>query len=76
MANQNAGLHPIRNECVVKAAERNDVLFALVGQDLTSPAVVCEWIKLNIETAPPDKLRHALERALLMRENPQRKNAD
>lgn len=62
--------------CLEKARQRGDVAFTLVGQDLTSPAVLCEWIKLNIETAPPAKLRNALERALVMREIKIRKHAD
>jgi len=34
---------------------------------VTSPRVIAEWIKLNIETAPAVKLRDALENALEMR---------
>jgi hypothetical protein len=63
-------------ECLVKAHKRGDVMFTLVGQDHSAPAVLCEWIKLNIETAPPEKLRHALEKALAMRARPGRKTAD
>jgi hypothetical protein len=64
------------HECFEKARRRGDFTFTLVGQDQSSPAVIIEWIKQNIETAPAEKLRCALEDALLMRENPQRKTAD
>lgn len=62
--------------CLEKAMARGDETFTVVGQDLTSPAVICEWIKLNIETAPRAKLIHALERALVMRKTQNRKHAD
>lgn len=51
--------------CYDKAKD-DEPVFVLRAQDLTSPAVICEWIKLNIETAPHDKLRQALESALEM----------
>lgn len=41
--------------------------FTLREYDKTSPMVICEWIKLNIETAPASKLHDALESALRMR---------
>lgn len=47
-------------------AKPDEPVFVLRAQDLTSPTVICEWIKLNIETAPHDKLRQALESALEM----------
>jgi hypothetical protein len=62
--------------CLEKAKMRGDIAFTLVRQDLSSPTVICEWIKQNIETAPPAKLRNALERALSMRSYPRRKHAD
>lgn len=62
--------------CIRRARERGDEMFTLVGQDLSSPTVICEWIKQNIETAPPNKLKNALERALVMRETAHRKHAD
>ncbi len=60
-------------KCFEKAKQRGEQTFTLVGQDLSSPAVVVEWIKQNIETAPAEKLRCALEDALLMRETPKQK---
>jgi hypothetical protein len=59
-----------------KAQARGDETFTLVGRDQTSPKVICEWIKLNIETCPEDKLREALERAIKMRNIPSRRYAD
>lgn len=64
------------DKCYVKAKMRGEHTFTLVGQDRTSPSVVCEWIKQNIETAPPNKLRLALKDALEMRETRNRKAAD
>jgi hypothetical protein len=64
------------NICFSKAKERGDLTFTLVGQDRTSPIVICEWIKQNIETCPADKLREAFERAIAMRHLPRRKSAD
>ena len=63
-------------ECYAKAIERGDKTFTLVGQDLSSPRVICEWIKENIETAPKRKLEDALDRAIDMRNRPGRKQAD
>ena len=70
--------HLVENDiaCFTKAQARADVTFTLVGQDMTSPAVVCEWIKQNIETAPPQKLLVALEIAIAMRRTAHRKDAD
>jgi hypothetical protein len=62
--------------CFEKARTRGQQTFTLVAQDLTGPATIAEWIKLNIETAPAPKLRDALEDALRMREHPNRKHAD
>lgn len=60
------------NACAEKAAVRGDLTFTVVGQDLSSPQVICEWIKLNMENhhCPDEKLRHALEVALAMRAKP------
>ena len=62
--------------CFQKARARGDQTFTLVGQDRSSPKVICEWIKENIETAPEEKLVDALMDALAMRENSKRKHAD
>lgn len=59
-----------------RAATRGQRTFTLVEQDRTSPQTICEWIKLNIETAPPEKLTEALETAIAMRSFPHRKDAD
>jgi hypothetical protein len=63
-------------ECFDKAKQRGDATFTVVGQDFTAPATICEWIKLNIETAPPAKLYAALDRAITMRAQLNRKAAD
>lgn len=47
-------------------AAPDEPLFVLRAQDLSSPQVVLEWIRLNIETAPHSKLREAFECALKM----------
>jgi hypothetical protein len=64
------------NECFRKAQERGDVTFTVVGQDRSSPRVICEWIKENIETCSEDKLHEALNRAISMRNKQYRKVAD
>jgi hypothetical protein len=64
------------DSCYRKAKERGDQTFTLVAQDRSSPRVICEWIKENIETAPEEKLVDALLDALAMRCNPNRKSAD
>lgn len=62
--------------CFARAKARGQRTFTLVEQDLTSPSVIAEWVKLNIETAPPEKLHDALETAIAMRSWPDRKQAD
>ncbi len=64
------------NECFAKARKRGDQTFTLVGQDASSPSTICWWILQNIETCPAEKLRDALEDALLMRNTPTRRPAD
>jgi hypothetical protein len=64
------------NRCFRKAQERGDETFTLVGQDQSSPKVVCEWIKENIDTAPVSKLEEALYCAIEMRNAKNRKVAD
>lgn len=63
--------------CLSKAVARGDSCFTLVEQDLSSPRVICEWIKENIETAPLEKLQNALLRAFYMAHSGKpRKHAD
>ncbi len=64
------------DKCHEKGKREGMQMFTLLACDLTTPAVIAEWIKINIETAPEDKLRHALEDALRARKWPQRKYAD
>lgn len=62
--------------CFEKAQKNGEQTFTLRAQDQCSPEVVAYWILKNIETAPEDKLRHALEDAIRMRRWPKRKAAD
>lgn len=64
------------NECMRKAQLRGDLTFTVVGQDCTSPLIICEWIKQNILTCPSAKLFEALQRAIDMREHKTKKWAD
>jgi hypothetical protein len=66
----------VDGECFLRAKLRGDCTFTLVGQDISSTVVVCEWIKQNIETAPEEKLREALEFCLYARTKKNRKPAD
>lgn len=51
--------------CIQKAFD-NEMLFVLMARDETAPAVVMEWIKLNIGKQPEEKLREAFECAMTM----------
>ena len=62
--------------CFDKAQQRGDQTFTLVGRDMSSPCVICEWIKENIETCSEDKLHEALNRAIAMRDLDGRRAAD
>jgi hypothetical protein len=65
------------SKCYEKARERGQITFTLVEQDVTSTETICEWIKLNIWKAPPDKLAEALDAALEMVNSPlAKKTAD
>ena len=64
-----------------KADKLNLERFTLISVDWTAPITICEWIKLNITTQSPEKLREALECALemtheLKRYNPLTKKMD
>lgn len=62
--------------CFAKAQQRGQHTFTLVAQDISSPRTVAYWILENIEKAPAEKLREALEDALIMRAHPNRKVPD
>ncbi len=66
------------NDTIVhaRAKQRGQATFTLVEQDRTAPQTICHWITANIETAPEDKLRTALEAALKFRKHPNRKDPD
>ncbi len=59
-----------------KAKARGQRTFTLVEQDASTVKTIAHWIYLNIETAPPEKLREALDDCIAMREFPNKKNAD
>jgi hypothetical protein len=65
-------------DCFAKAKARGQKTFTLVEQDLSAPATIVEWIKINIQNdvTPDDKLRSALEDALEMRRWNSRKHPD
>jgi hypothetical protein len=73
---QKAKAREMDDGCYQRAKARGEQTFTLVAQDRTSPVVICEWIKQNIETCPAEKLVDALMDAIAMRENPNRKSAD
>lgn len=64
------------DSCFEKAKAQGQQRFTLIAQDKTAPRCIAFWILENIETAPEDKLRHALEDALRARKWPSRKLAD
>ena len=59
-----------------KAKARGQRTFTLVEQDASAVKTIAHWIYLNIETAPPEKLREALDDCIAMRYFPTKKNAD
>ena len=63
-------------DCYTRAKIRGEQTFTLVARDRSSPQVIVEWIKQNIETCPREKLMDALLDAIAMREHPNRKDAD
>ena len=62
--------------CFQRAQSRGQETFTLVEQDATAVKTIAHWISLNIETAPADKLRAALEDCIRWRDFPNKKNAD
>jgi hypothetical protein len=64
------------NRCFANAKKRNQRTFTLVEQDRTSVRTIAFWILENIERAPDEKLRQALEDCLAMRKFPHKKQAD
>jgi hypothetical protein len=61
--------------CIQKAGE-DEMLFVLRAQDITSPAIVLEWMKINFGNLSEDKLREAFECALEMRKFKNKKLPD
>ena len=58
------------SQCYEKAKARGQQTFTVVEQDITSPLVILEWIRLQIDKqggrAPEAKLRDAFEDCLAM----------
>jgi hypothetical protein len=59
-----------------RARQRGQRTFTLVAQDKTAVETIGFWIMRNLDNAPADKLREALEDALAMRDFPTKKQAD
>lgn len=68
-------LMPDSNGCLAKAKD-DEMLFILRAQDMSAPLVVLEWIKINFQFCPEDKLREAFECALQMKKFSPKKTAD
>ena len=58
------------------AKQRGQRTFTIVEQDATAVETIAYWILKNINTAPPKKLRDALEDCIAMRDFPAKKAAD
>jgi hypothetical protein len=69
--------HELGNiESTLNKAGDDEMLFILRAQDISSPLVILEWIKINFETAQEGKLQEAFNTALEIRRNTFRKQAD
>ena len=66
---------PNAKGCLGKADD-NEMLFILRAQDVTSPMVVLEWLKINFLNLPEEKAREAFECALEMRKHKNTKSPD
>lgn len=64
------------NSPCLRKAKDNEPIFVLRSQDFTSPQIVLEWIKVNFDTCPSEKLLAAFNTALDMKNWPERKAAD
>lgn len=69
-------LKALDGTCFQKAKTAGELTFSLREQDMSSPQIICEWIKYNIRTCPPEKLHNALAIAIHMAKSPKRKHAD
>jgi hypothetical protein len=68
----------LKSQCkTLKKVGPKEEIFVLRAQDLSSPKTIVFWIGQNIDGLCPDaKLREALECALKMRHESNRKRAD
>lgn len=55
------------NDTCIEKAFDDERMFVLLTRDYSSPKIVLEWIKENIEIQPDEKLREAFECALEMK---------
>jgi len=63
------------NSCFNKAG-KDEQIFVLRGKDVSSPAIILEWIKLNFHSSPVIKLNDAFHIAQKMKMILGRKIAD
>ncbi len=54
----------------------DEPIFVLRAQDMTAPEAILEWIRLNLKTAPTQKITEALNCVSDMRRWPNRKMPD
>lgn len=53
--------------CLAKAKD-DEMIFTLLSRDMQAPLAIIEWIKLSFNSQPADKLREALECAIVMKQ--------
>ncbi len=59
----------------LERVKEDEDVFVLRAQDYTSAKTIVLWIAENIEDAPPEKMREALEVAIKMQRYPNRRYA-
>lgn len=57
------------NDPCLENAFEDEMLFILMTRDETAPAVIMEWIKLNLDKQPLEKLKEAFDCAMEMKVN-------
>ena len=69
-------LELIDSKSTLNKADSDEPLFILRAQDFTSPKVILHWIAKNFENCSKEKLYHAFECALQMKDYKPRKLPD
>lgn len=64
------------DDLCLKKVNDDEPIFVLRAQDISSTFIVLEWIKINFQHTPDDKLREAFEHALKMKNYPSHKIPD